>query len=56
MKNKKNFLVYTAIGTAVGAGIGMITAKKMSCKTSVIKKTAGKALKAAGTFVEHMSF
>lgn len=56
MKNKNGFLIYTAVGTIVGAGLGMMAGKSMCCKTSTIKKTAGKALRAAGSFIEHMSF
>jgi len=56
MKNKSNFIMYTLVGTVIGTSIGMIAAKKMCCKSNVIKKTAGKALRAAGSFVEHMTF
>ena len=56
MRNKNSVFMYTAIGTVLGAGIGMIAGKKMSCKTGTMKKTAGKALRAAGSFIEHMSF
>ncbi len=56
MKNKSNYLIYTALGSIVGAGIGMMAYKKMGCKSNVVKKTAGKALHAAGSFIEHMSF
>lgn len=56
MKNKCNFIIYTAIGTMIGAGIGMVVSQKMSCKTNSLKRTAGKALRTAGSFIEHMSF
>ena len=56
MKNKNGLLIYTAIGTVLGAGIGMMAGKNISCKTGTLKKTAGKALRAAGSFIEHMSF
>ncbi len=56
MKNKSDIIIYTIIGSMLGAGLGMITCKKMNCKTSTVKKTAGKALRAAGSFIEHMSF
>ena len=56
MKNKNGFLIYTAIGTVVGAGIGMMAGKSICGKTNTLKKTAGKALRAAGSFIEHMSF
>lgn len=56
MNSKSGFITYTIIGTVIGAGVGMITAKKMCSKSCVIRKTAGKALRAAGSFIEHMSF
>lgn len=56
MKKTTNILLYTAMGTVIGAGLGMIVAKNVCKKTSVLKKTAGKALRAAGSFIEHMSF
>ena len=55
MKNN-NMIIYTLIGTVIGASVGMMAAKKFCTKTCAIKKTAGKALRAAGSFVEHMSF
>ena len=54
--NCKNLLMYTLIGTALGATVGLTVAKKMNSKSFTIKKTAGKALRAAGSFIEHMSF
>ena len=56
MKNKNGLLIYTAIGTVLGAGIGMMAGKNICCKTGPLKKPAGKALRAAGSFIEHMSF
>lgn len=56
MKNKNDIIIYTIIGSMIGAGIGMWTSKKLCCKTNPMKKTAGKALRAAGSFIEHMSF
>lgn len=56
MKNKSDLIVYTVIGSMLGAGIGLMASKKMNCKSHTIKKTAGKALRAAGSFIEHMSF
>jgi len=56
MKKNASIFLYTAIGTMVGAGIGMVAAKSMCKKTTTLKKTAGKALRAAGSFIEHMSF
>lgn len=56
MKNKNEIMLYTIIGSMMGAGLGMIAGKKMSCKSNTVKKTAGKALRAAGSFIEHMSF
>ena len=52
MKNKNGLLIYTAIGTVLGAGIGMMAGKNICCKTGTLKKTAGKALRAAGSFIE----
>ncbi len=54
--NSKSFIMYTLIGTTMGAAIGLVAAKKMSSKSCMIRKTAGKALRAAGSFIEHMSF
>ena len=56
MKNKSDLIIYTVIGSMLGAGLGFVTSKKMCNKNSTIKKTAGKALRAAGSFIEHMSF
>jgi len=56
MRKNNGFLVYTAIGTMVGAGLGMVAGKAVCGKTSNMKKTAGRALRAAGSFIEHMSF
>lgn len=56
MRNKSNFIIYTTIGTVIGAGLGMLVCQKMNCKSNSIKKTAGKALRTAGSFIEHMSF
>ena len=51
-----NIILCTVVGTVIGASIGMLTGKKFCSKTVTIKKAAGKALHAAGSFVEHMSF
>lgn len=51
-----NVIIYTLIGTVLGASLGMLAGKKFCRKTVTIKKAAGKALRAAGSFVEHMSF
>ena len=51
-----NAIIYTLVGTVIGASIGMMAGKKFCSKTVTIKKAAGKALRAAGSFVEHMSF
>lgn len=56
MNKSHNIILYTAVGTMLGAGLGMIVSKKMCSKTSTLKKAAAKALRAAGSFVEHMSF
>ena len=56
MRNKQNIIIYTTVGTILGAGLGMMAANKLSKKTNVLKRTAGKALHAAGSFIEHMSF
>ncbi len=56
MKKSYNIFFYTAVGTILGAGLGMLVSKKLCSKTSIIKKTAARALRAAGSFVEHMSF
>ena len=53
--NCKNLIMYTLIGTTLGAVVGLTMGKKMS-KSFTIKKTAGKALRAADSFIEHMSF
>ena len=56
MKSNNGILVYATLGTIIGAGMGIIAGKCMCNKKTSLKKTAGKALRAAGTFVEHMSF
>lgn len=56
MKSKSDFIVYTIVGSMIGAGLGMLASKKICPKKNVVKKTAGKALRAAGSFIEHMSF
>lgn len=56
MKRKSNLLIFTTVGTMIGAGIGLMAFKKMNCKNKTIKKTAGKALHAVGSFIENMSF
>lgn len=56
MSKKNGVIIYTMIGTIIGAGLGMYAGKNMCKKTSNIKKNAGKALRAAGSFIEHMSF
>ena len=53
MKSKSSIWLYTAIGTALGAGIGM-TVGKTFCRTDSLKRQAGKALHAAGSFIEHL--
>ena len=53
---RNNSIMYTAIGTVLGAGIGMALSKTMCKKATTLKRTAGKALHAAGSFIEHMSF
>ncbi len=56
MRKTTNIFLYSIIGTVLGAGLGIIAAKKICSKTTTLKKTAGKALRAAGSFIEHMSF
>ena len=56
MNNKTDMIVYTVIGSMLGAGVGLLACKKMAKKANPLKKTAGKALRAAGSFIEHMSF
>ncbi len=56
MRKNTNIILYSIVGTMLGAGLGIFAAKKMCNKTSTFKKTAGKALRAAGSFIEHMSF
>lgn len=56
MKNKSSIIAFSVLGSMLGAGIGMVAYKKMNKKTTTIKRSAGKALRAAGSFIEHMSF
>ena len=56
MRKNTNIILYGVVGTIIGAGLGMIAAKNMCNNKSTLKKTAGKALRAAGSFIEHMSF
>lgn len=56
MKNKQNVIICTTICTVIGAGLGIMAANKLSKKSYALKRTAGKALRTAGSFIEHMSF
>lgn len=54
MKKGKTMIVSMIAGAALGATASMLAMRSKPGKN--LKKTAGNAIKAVGSFVEHMSF